>query len=215
VKLRPIGALIVAAAAIVGLSACQSKVGQAAVVNGERISDSELATYATRTGPSASVLAAAKQQGTPPVEPRVQALTSLIQEQVFLNVLRKSGGVPKDSELAALHDEAVQRLLGGQSTTGDAFDALLGKQVKAYGLTDKFTTLVLRAAELEDTIINRTKATSFAELAAKVNRYPIAVSVSGRYGTWDKKTLSLVTSGNAGLPSFVTFGTGATADATS
>ena len=213
-KLRAIGALIAAAAAIVGLSACQTKVGQAAVVNGERISDSELATYATRTGPTASALAAAKQQGTP-IEPRVQALTSLIQEQVFLNVLRKTGGVPKNSELAALHDEAAQRLLGGQTTTGDAFDALLGKQVKAYGFTDKFKTLVLRAAELEDTIINRTKVTSFAELAAKVNQYPMSISVSGRYGSWDKKTLSLVTSGNAGLPSFVTFGTGATADATS
>ncbi len=185
-KLRAIGALVVAAAAIVGLSACQTKVGQAAVINGERISDSELATYATRSGPTASALAAAKQQGTP-IEPRVQALTSLLQEQLFLHVLRKTGGVPKDSELAALHDEAAQRLLGGQTTTGDAFDAVLGKQVRSYGFTDKFTTLVLHVAELEDTIINRTKVTSFPELAAKVGQYPVPISVSGRYGSWDNE----------------------------
>ena len=214
-NVRAIGALVVAAAAVVGLSACQTKVGQAAVVNGYRISDSELASYATRTGPSPDAVAAAQQQGGGPIEPRVQALTSLIQEQVFLHVLRATGGVPKDSDLAALHDEAVQRLLGSQSTTGDAFDVLLGKQVTSYGLTDKFTTLILRVAELEDTIINRTKVASFQELAAKVGKYPVKVSVSGRYGRWDAKNLALTTSGNAGLPSFVTFGPGATADANS
>jgi hypothetical protein len=206
--------VIAAAAAVAGLSACQTKVGQAAVVNGYRISDSDLASYATRTGPSPDAVAAAQQQGTT-IEPRVQALTSLIQEQIFLHVLRKSGGVPKDSELAALHDEAAQRLLGSQSSTGDAFDVLLGKQVKSYGFTDRFTTLVLRVAELEDTIINRTKVTSFAELSAKVGKYGTSVSVSGRYGRWDAKNLALSTSDTAGLPSFVTFGPGATADANS
>jgi len=198
----------VAAVAVAGLAGCESKVGQAAVVDGQGVSESDVGQYITRSGPSQQALDAAGQQGT--VSPRVQALNSLIQERVFSHTLRRMGVKHAASDLEAAHDEAASRLFGSTST-GAEFDAQLAQRATEFGFTDKYPPLVIRVAELEDLLINATRATSLSGLAAAVRKHPVPISVSGRYGTWDPDKLQLSTDANAGVPSFVTFGDNATA----
>lgn len=186
--------------------------GQAAVVGGQGISDTEVGKYVTKAGPSQSVQDAANQQGQTLPPTKVEAISTLIQQELFTQTLDRSGSVPSDAQLAQLHDETVQRFFQS-SVTGDQFDAALLKQAKRYGFTEAFAHLVIRAAELEDAYANRTKATSLADLVKSVAKLHIPISVSGRYGTWDAKNLQLSSDSTAGLPSFVTFGPGATADA--
>lgn len=206
--------LAAAVLALGALAACQTKVGQAAVVGGHAISDSQVASYITRTGPSAAVISAAQQQGQTLPPPRLEAASTLIQQQLFTVALDRTGSVPTQAQLAALHDETVQRFFQS-SLKGDEFDQALVKQAEQYGFTAGFAPLVVRSAELEDAYANRIKATSTSDLISALSKLAIPVSVSGRYGSWDLKSLSLSTDEQAGLPSFITFGSGATADANS
>jgi hypothetical protein len=209
-RLRTVSAVLAAALAIGGLSACQTKVGQAAIVGSDRISETDLGKYVTREGPSAQARSAAAAQNQTLGTPKVEALTTIIQTAVFAHALASTGGMPSAARLAQLHDEAAQRLLGA-STTGDAFDAGLIRQARSYGFTETFGRLAIRSAELEDALIDRVKASQLSDLLAVIKKYPVHVSVSPRYGSWEPAKLALSDSVGAGLPSFVTFGPGAIA----
>ncbi len=200
---RILSALALAALTAAGLSACTTKVGAAAIVDGYRISDSDVAGYVALAGPTDAVKQAADQQGQR-IEPKVQALSTLIQAQVFTAVLKGTSGVPTDAQLAAQHDEAVQRLLGA-AAGGDKFDQQLITQARSYGFTKKFAGLVVRTAELENELVNQIKASSLADIVAFIGKHPVSVNVSKRYGTWTPSSLSLSDDPAAGLPGFVTF----------
>lgn len=204
--------LAVGALAMTVLAGCQTRIGQAAVVDGHRISDSQVSTYITKAGPSDAVKAAAQQQGQTLPPTRLEAASTLIQEQLFIAALDRSGAVPSQAQLDQLHDETAQRFFQA-TTTGDQFDAQLAKQAEAYGFTESFAQLVLRSSELEDAYANRIKAKSTADVISSLSKLHIPISVSGRYGKWEMNSLSLSADAGAGLPSFVKFGPGATADA--
>ena len=57
VRARKLTALAAAVLAVAGLSACRSNVGAAAVVDGHRISESDVHTYLTAQGPTSAGLA--------------------------------------------------------------------------------------------------------------------------------------------------------------
>ncbi len=50
-RLRKLTAAALAVLAVTGLTACKSKAGVAAVIDGHRISESDLSDYVNRTGP--------------------------------------------------------------------------------------------------------------------------------------------------------------------
>jgi hypothetical protein len=193
-------AATVLALATVGLSACTSKVGQAAVVGGHHISDGTVGKYVQSNGPAPS--------GATAVIPKVQVLSTLIQGRIFAGVLANSkGGVPTDAELAKLEPEAAANVV--QVSAAD-----LTKQIVPLGYKASFTGQVFRTAELEYVLVQRLKPKSEADLDKEIAAAKQSVQVSQRYGSWDKSTLSVTSTGNAGVPSFLKLGSDVQAVAT-
>lgn len=193
---RLLTAAALVAIAALGLTSCDSKIGTAATVNGQRISDNEVTSYISQAGADPSAVAQA--QG--PVQPRSSALTQLIQEKIFEETLRGHGGVPTDSQLAAVHDKAISAI-AQSSLTGADYDRAVAQQVKKFGFSSRFGKLVVRTLELEYTLATRLKSPS--QLLPAIKKAGISVTVSGRYGKWDPSRLNVDTSGSNGLPSFV------------
>ena len=191
-----LAACVCAAAA---LTACDNHSGVAASVAGQTITERQVDSYLTGHAPDASAVA---QLGG---SPRSAALGQVVQERVFEQALTKTeGGLPSDSALAAVHDDALQ--LFGESTTGGDYDAALLSSVQKFGLNSNFRDAVLRSLELEYAYIQRTGVASPADLATSIQKLSIPVTVSGRYGAWDPQQLTVVSKGAAGAPSFVKLG---------
>ncbi|MCW2644663.1 MAG: hypothetical protein JWP07_772 [Pseudonocardiales bacterium] len=184
-----VGMTAVTALAMGGLTACDSKVGQAAIVGGHRISESDLSKYVSPAGAAPSVLAAAAKAGQS-VYPKTEVVQILIQQQLFERTLAKNGGVPTKGELAALHDQAAATFLGTQ-LTGAALDSYLKSAQGSYGYGSSYAQALLHTIELEAALAVKVKAQSLADLAAAVNKLNITVEVNPRYGKWDPKNLTL------------------------
>lgn len=190
-----------AALAAVGLTACRTNVGTAAVVGGSSISENSITSYLNPQGPSAKVLDRAAAQGTT-IQPRVDVLSELIKTKLFEDGLAASGGVPNDAALADLHDEAIQRLVQG-ATGGAQFDQQLRANLGTVGYDPSYAALLVHNLELEDAVINRTKAANPADLVRKVKAFGVSITVNPRFGTWDWSQLGLSQSTTAGVPDFV------------
>lgn len=201
-RLRKLTAAALAVLAVTGLSACKSNAGAAAVVDGHRISDSDVAKYVNQAGPDAQRLsqAAAQGQTLPPLKPTVASY--LVQEQVYVGALDRTGDVPDAGALAALHDRAAAALLGAQSG-GAEFDKLLTDEIVSDGFTHAFAGVVIRVAELKWALIERVKANQLSELIAAVDKLKISVSVSPRYGKWNPAQLTLA-GPETTIPGFLT-----------
>jgi hypothetical protein len=201
VRLRQLSvALVAAAVAVVGLSACTTKVGAAAIVGGHRISEREVDRYLLPGGATPSTVAAATAAGSE-AAPKYGAVNYLISQELFTQVLKATGGVPTPGVLASYHDAAVTNILQSQST-GTAFDSGVDAQAKPDGYSTRFRPLLINSAELEWAIAVRVKATSITDVAAAVAKQHISVQVSGQYGKWDPSTLQLGAT-STGIPSFI------------
>jgi hypothetical protein len=202
-KLSAVAVLAGLALAVGGLTACDSKVGQAAIVDGHRISESDLGGYVTPAGPSPSVLAAAS-AASQHVYPKTEVVQLLVQQEIFERVLAKHGGVPSEGSLATLHDQAASTFLGTQ-LTGAQLDTYLAKQQGAYGYSAKYAHLLLRTVELEGALAVKLRAQSLADLTAAVRKQHISVQVNPRYGKWTPSSLSLG-SPASNVPNFLKLG---------
>jgi hypothetical protein len=199
-KLTAVAAIAGMALAVSGLTACQTKVGQAAIVDGHRISESDLGGYVAPAGPSPSVLAAAS-AAKQNVYPKTEVVQLLVQQQLFERTLAKNGGLPSQGELAALHDQAASTFLGTQ-LTGAQLDSYLTSTQGSYGYSAKYAKLLLRTVELEAALAVKLKAQSLADLTAAVNKLHLKVQVNPRYGKWAPATLSM-DGPNSNVPSFL------------
>lgn len=184
-----VGMTAITALALGGLTACDSKVGQAAIIGGHRISESDLGKYLSPAGAAPSAISAAAKAGQG-VFPKTDVVQILIQQELFKRALAKNGGVPGKGALASLHDQAASTLLGTQ-LTGAQLDTALGQGLTSHGTSATFLPVVLRTFELELALVLKVKAQSLADLAAVVNKLGIKVQVNPRYGKWDPKALSL------------------------
>ncbi len=180
--------LLTALLAVVGLTGCQTKSGAAAVVDGQRISESSIAKNLVGSG-----------DGT--TNARTFVLTYVIKERLFAAYLASTGKVPTDAELAAVHDDAVNQVLSSSLGTGAAADKLIDTVLAKEGIAVGFRSTVVRSAELEELVIKAVYKTSAAQFYGDVNKAGIKVSVSPRYGSWDQSTLTLQ---DAATPSFLT-----------
>jgi hypothetical protein len=184
-----VGMTAVTALAMGGLTACDSKVGQAAIVDGHRISESDLTKFVSPAGPVPSVLAAAAKAGQS-VYPKTEVVQILIQQELFERTLEKNGGVPSQGQLASLHDQAAATFLGTQ-LTGAALDSYLESAQGDYGYASAYAQALLRTVELEAALAVKISAQSIADVAAAVNKLGLQVQVNPRYGKWESKTLTL------------------------
>jgi hypothetical protein len=162
----------------------------AATVNGSRITDSTVSHYVTPAAKSVSLQTASG--GSAEVAPKPFVLQTL----VYLRLLKEfvaagPGHGPTKGEFASVRS----RVLAGKSSeqyahergiTGytAAFDRMLVDQ-QAYAA-------VLNVYQQEK-----------VDVTGIIRKARIDVSVSPRYGRWDKKALSLDGTAGAGLPSFV------------
>ena len=193
-RLLRIGATVASAAlAVAGLSACESKVGLAAVVGGHRISDADVQKYLTRQAVPFQV---PSQSGTPvDIVPRSFVLQTLIEDRLFTAALVDTHGLPSNADLAAAYQQVTQGQTAAQVEQG----------FTKYGFTPAFAAVVVHRSEYQAILANRVGATSdYTPLVAEVAKLNIAVSVSPRYGSWDPQNLGVQTGPAAGVPDFVT-----------
>jgi hypothetical protein len=190
VRARKLTALAAAVLAVAGLSACRSNVGAAAVVDGRRITESDVHSYLTPQGPSVAGLA--KFVG---LVPQSVALNTVVQERVFaLTLSRTAGGLPSDAELRAQHDQAAATLVqpGPQGPiTGAQYDSGVAASLGGYGLSQRLLPFVVRVLDLEYALVTRTKATTGADVARAIAAQHIPVSVNPAYGTWSTTAFSV------------------------
>ena len=173
-NVRALVVLPFVAAATLGLSACDTKVGAAAVVNGNRVSEQTLSSYLT---PKSQPIPSSNGASTPP---RQFVLSTLVQIEAYKRVLDATGGQPSDSELAKTKATLLQ---GGSEDQ-------LRQQVTQLGLAPSFADAFLHGQELLTML--RQRLTSAADAATAVQKADLHVSINPRYGTWDNQGLSLV-----------------------
>ncbi|MGH8962599.1 MAG: hypothetical protein ACRDWT_15665 [Jatrophihabitantaceae bacterium] len=193
-RFRKLAVLAVAAIAVTGLSACNTKVGAAAYVGGHRISDSNVEQYLT---PKAVPFQLSSQSGSSQtIVPRSYVLQTLILGRLFNRALADTkGGQPTESQLSAADKSLAQ----------GATQAQQQQQYTKYGFKSSFAALDIRNTTLETILAQRTGATSDAKpIFAEISKLKIPVNVNSRYGSWSPSTFSLTSDPSAGLPSFVT-----------
>ena len=173
-------------------TACQSKAGAAAVIDGQRISDSDVSQYV-----QAGVGAVQQSDGTT-VVPKHVVVDSLIQTQLYEKALAANGGPATPAEL----DAAKQAVLSGHTSA-----ELESQVLKPAGLKPNFTDVFLTSHALTQVLVTRLGITQNTQLLAVLDKLHTNVEVSARYGEWDAPNFGFSTAANAGVPSFVTFGT--------
>lgn len=203
-RLRALAATTALAIAATGLTACTSKIGQAAVVGQHRISLSTVDSYVNPAGPSAAVIA--QQQGNS-IAPRQLVVNTLIRRQLLLDALKQTKqGTPSAITIRSKYNDAVTQISQGQAAGGAAFDKALNDQIVGLGFRKNFTHTYVETFELESVLVDQANIKTSAQLLAAIAKTHDAVSVSPRFGAWDASHFALSGAPNAGLPSFVTLG---------
>ncbi len=193
-------ALTAAAAALLAagaLSACRSNIGTAAVVDGQRITDTQVAHYVT---PKAQPVPLDKSS----IGPRAFVVQILVTNAVLKKLVAKApGGGPSGTQVKALE----RRGLGGKSAK--VFTESQG--VKGY--TTAFDRQVVDFLAYRSVL--NTLQQQGVDVGTLIKKTKVPVQVSSRYGTWNPDQLALDTSAGAGLPGFVSLqpGSGAAAPA--
>jgi hypothetical protein len=160
---------------VLGLAGCQTKVGAAAVVGGDRITEKQVDNYIESTTPNAA-------------SARSLVITYLVKGQLYQKFLADRHDNPSNSDLTSLHDTAISSLLSSQLGTGSAADALIDQVLVKAGIKTSYRPILLRATELEAatfTLLHVTSTTTAAEFFGAVAKAKISVSISPRYGSWD------------------------------
>lgn len=192
-KIRTLAALGALVLGCLGIAGCDSKIGTAAVINGHRISESDVSRY---LGPSPADAGQA----------RSLALEWQIREQLFRAAFAGKGGAPSEQDLTKLHDTAVSGIIG-QNVSGAAADKTLQGLVGQSGLKPSFADTVTRAFELELAYAKKLNATQEATVLADLVKQRIKVSVNPRYGSWNTATFAFSGLGKKQLPEPLTLNT--------
>lgn len=194
-RVRYLGAAVAAVLALTGLAGCKTNVGQAAVIDGHRVSESDVSQYLT---PNAQPVTERDQNGTTAqVSPRSFVLSQLINERLGFAILH---AVPAVSGVTPQQiDSQLQNDLNGKSPRQVA------ESLGLHGYTDDFYQIVLRVQEISS-VLRQQSGTAVQKAIATID-FP--VSVSPRYGSWDNKQLRF-TSGGA-VPGYLDVKSGAPA----
>jgi hypothetical protein len=198
---RTLTVAALAALAMGGLSACETKVGMAASANSQRISNSELASYVK---PGAKPYT--PQNSTTQVVPKLYALENWIDNILFNDTISANGGPATSAERSA-----AQAVVLGERSVADfeSYYENLG-YTKKFGelIVEQSTTIIILVQRLgkltpQQAIATLQQGGSGPAIIQAVNQTHPVVEVSPRYGEWNAATLSLSADPAAGLPSFV------------
>lgn len=183
----------VTALVVLGLTACDSKVGVAAVVDGHRITDSQVAGYLT---PDAQPFTEqGSNGGSTQIPQRSFVLNVLIQERLLNKVIKRlPNGGPKESDIS----QEIKTELQGHTPAEAA------KLSGVIGYTPQFVDKWVRDVVLNN-VISSLIQQGTVDGHKLLDKLSFDVTVSGRYGSWDAKTYSLQSNRGDGLPGFLTF----------
>lgn len=202
---RLLSVLTLVALALSALTACQTKVGQAAEVNGVTLSDSALSDF-VQPGARPYTDSSGSQ-----VVPKLNALTNWVRNQLIEATITAHGGEATTQELNNARSVINQVGLPGQ----------VEKANSGHGYSDSFFALLDDQYVLLVVLIQRLAKKGTAAQAFKVLQSGQAnqafvnaidamhtkVEISPRYGTWDQKGgLHVSDDPTAGAPDFVSFG---------
>lgn len=168
-RMRNCAVALLAVLVVLGVAGCQSKVGAAAIVSGDRIAEKTVNTYISTGSPDGIAGA------------RALVLTLLVQERLLEAQLRQHGGVPSAGDLAALHDSSLPTSEQSQGLTGAAADADLRDQIETSNVRGDFLPHYLHVIEMNH--VFSTRKLSVDDLVKS------KVSISPRYGKWDASNL--------------------------
>lgn len=177
-RLRYLGAAVAAVLALTGVAGCKTNIGQAAVIDGHKISESDVNKYIT---PKAKPVIEQDQSTGRSIQfsPRSWVMNTLINEQLGFRLL---AAIPAVSSITATQlDSQLQNDLAGQTATQVA------EKTGLHGFTDNFYKIYLRVKELI-LVVQQQPQSAVQRAFSKVN---FSVSVSPRYGTWDGPHLFL------------------------
>jgi hypothetical protein len=193
VRIRALVALIAVPLLLGAMSACESNVGKAATVNGQRISDSDVDGYLTA---NAVPFQSTDQNGqTTEIVPRTVVLGTLLRQSVLLHALVENGGEPSQTEIDTGRTSALQGLDEAEFT----------RQVVARGFTPGFAPVLIQASSYLAVLQARADSGGAKiqdQITTTVNQTP--VSVNPRYGTWDPKSASITGDPADAAKSFLT-----------
>ena len=192
-RVRTLGVAAAALLALAGLAGCKTNIGQAAVIDGHRVSESDVSHYLT---PDAQPVSEQQQDGTSvQISARSFVVSQLINERLAFAILQ---AVPAVSNVTpAQIDAQLQSDLAGKTPREVA------ETLGLHGYTDAFYHVVLRVQEISGVL--RQQSSVAVQKALSTVHFP--VSVSPRYGSWDGKQLRF-TSGVT-LPSYLDVQSGA------
>jgi hypothetical protein len=189
VRFRVLGAAAAAVLAVAGLAGCHANVGTAAWVDGQRISDSDVSQYIT---PQSQPVTG--QNGS--ISPRSFVLAELINERLGFKILQ---AIPSVSSVTSQQlDAQLQKDLAGKSVKS----AAEGLGLKGY--TTDFYQIVLRVQEIARVVSSQQQSGADLQKIFKDIHFP--VTVGPRYGTWDKKNLTL--NGTIPIPNYLSVAPG-------
>jgi hypothetical protein len=182
-----------------GLSGCRTNVGTAATVDGHRITESDVNAYLT---PKSQPVTQGSGSGgtTRQIAPRSFVLAQLINERLGFKILEK---IPAISSLTSAQvDAKLKQDIAGRTVKSVAE----GLGLKGY--TTSFYKIVLRVQEISS-VLSNAQQNGGVDLSKIVTTLHFPVTISARYGKWDKATLAL--DANTLVPSYLTVQPGSAA----
>jgi hypothetical protein len=197
VRVRTLGAAAAAVVALAGLAGCKTNVGTAAVIDGQRVTESDVSHYLTAQ--SQPVTERNANNATVQISPRSFVVAQLINEQLGFKVL---AAIPSVSDVTAAQlDARLQNDLGGKSVTAVA------EQLGLHGYTEAFYRIILRVQEISGVL--RNEQSNGVDITAAFSKIKFPVSVSPRYGRWDSTALQFIA--GATVPGYLELQSGAVA----
>lgn len=184
-RLRLIALPAVAVAAVLTLGACSSTAqsGAAAVVGGEGISDSTVATYAEE------VRAAIGQAGTNDPKVNRDVISLLIQGKVIDEAAAREGITVTDSQISELISKAAAQ--GGLDALESSLATQYGvapSQVQSFARTNLLYQGLVQKFGKGDQTVGSTAAGALLDTVS----HEMGVSVSPRFGQWSGAQLNVV-----------------------
>lgn len=188
-RVRYVGAAAAAVLALTGLAGCKNNIGTAAVIDGHRITESDVSHYLTVN--AQPVIERDANGNTVSISPRSFVVNELINQKLYFKVI---GEIPSVSKLTETQlDAQLQSDLQGKSVTQVA------ESLGLHGFAESFYKIVLRAQE--EVLVLRSAQSNGVDVSTAIRKVDFPVTVSPRYGTWDEKSLQL-TAGSR-LPSYL------------
>jgi hypothetical protein len=169
---------VAAALAVAGLAGCKTNVGTAAVIDGHRVTESDVSDYVTSRAQPVQEQSSTGSVITIP--PRSFVVSELINERLGLDLVRH---VPRFEQFSSAQlDARMTATLAGKTPTAEA------ESLGLKGYPERFYRIVLRVRELGNLLQEQAQAGTDVNKILTSLDFP--VSVNPRYGSWDAKHYS-------------------------